>query len=196
MKQKNNSRGIYSYAIINLSLLILVVTLNCSSDSETRLGKESNPCNAGNSIPNRLICPNMGKIPINTIMNYPSRDFSGENEYCVEGTSKIGNTFPESYITNVKKFNTEYLFDNFLYVYETVCGGKPPFFGEIEFAKNIVSEAKKEDRRNFTDTVRLRSGKILQGVKASVTKDSVVVVDSNGNASVYRKSEVHSVDRK
>lgn len=180
-------------------ILFAVTSLFWGCLSESLYGgyynKKTFECSISNSIPNKLACPNFGKIPVKDVAKYPAGGDIYEKDYCVQGKVSL-NRITENYITDVKTFNSEYLFDSFLMVYDSVCGGKPPFFGEIEFAKNIVSESKKEDRKNFTDTVRLRSGKILEGVKASVTKESVVVVDSNGNASVYRKSEVHSVDRK
>lgn len=199
MKQKKHqeNRQQYIASILIGMLLFIAAFIQCSSEIEKSnrgIEKITFECNAINSIPNKLVCPNFGKISVAVIEKYPAGGDIYEKDYCVQGKNTVSR-ITENYIVDVKSFNSEYLFDSFLYVYDTVCGGKPPFFAEIEFAKKIVSEAKKEDRKKFTDTVRLRSGKTLLGVKATVTKDSVVVVDVNGNASVYRKSEVHSVDR-
>lgn len=49
--------------------------------------------------------------------------------------------------------------------------------------------------KGFNDTVILKNGTILSGVKAVVTKDSLVVTTSEGETSVFTKKEVSEVKK-
>jgi hypothetical protein len=49
--------------------------------------------------------------------------------------------------------------------------------------------------KGFNDTVILKNGTILNGVKAVVTKDSLVVTTSEGETSVFTKKEVSEVKK-
>ncbi len=49
--------------------------------------------------------------------------------------------------------------------------------------------------KEFTDIVILKNGNILNGVKTTVTKDSLVVNTNDGQTTVYKKKEVAEVKR-
>lgn len=49
--------------------------------------------------------------------------------------------------------------------------------------------------KGFTDTVILKNGTVLSGVKATVTKDSLVVTNPEGETSVFTKKEVSEVKK-
>ncbi|MBP9888294.1 MAG: DUF1566 domain-containing protein [Leptospiraceae bacterium] len=49
--------------------------------------------------------------------------------------------------------------------------------------------------KGFNDTVILKNGTVLNGVKAVVTKDSLVVTTSEGETSVFTKKEVSEVKK-
>jgi hypothetical protein len=49
--------------------------------------------------------------------------------------------------------------------------------------------------KGFTDTVILKNGTVLNGVKAVVTKDSLVVTTSEGETSIFTKKEVSEVKK-
>jgi hypothetical protein len=49
--------------------------------------------------------------------------------------------------------------------------------------------------KGFNDTVILKNGTVLTGVKAVVTKDSLVVTTSEGETSVFTKKEVSEVKK-
>ncbi len=49
--------------------------------------------------------------------------------------------------------------------------------------------------KGFNDTVILKNGTVLSGVKAVVTKDSLVVTTSEGETSVFTKKEVSEVKK-
>jgi formylglycine-generating enzyme required for sulfatase activity len=61
----------------------------------------------------------------------------------------------------------------------------------IALAYTVLSAQSK----GFTDTVILKNGKVLEGVKATVTKDSLVVTNPEGETSVFTKKDVSEVKK-
>ena len=49
------------------------------------------------------------------------------------------------------------------------------------------------ERPGFSDTVLLKSGETLTNVKATVTRDSVIVSDSAGNTRIFSKEQIAGV---
>lgn len=59
----------------------------------------------------------------------------------------------------------------------------------------IAYTALSAQSKGFTDTVILKNGTVLSGVKATVTKDSLVVTNPEGETSVFTKKEVSEVKK-
>jgi len=62
-------------------------------------------------------------------------------------------------------------------------------------AAMVLTTSLTAQQGGFTDSVKLKNGTILEDVKATVTKDSLVVTQPDGTTNVYTKKEVAEVKK-